>query len=164
MAAQTISDWTTESIGDTIIARCTAYTDATNLCNFTKKVPKDIDCTKKYTLIIEASAAQDGAAAPVAIYVGYRDNFALAGTTGAPTVTSGAKYANITDDLGYAAAAIMSFIIDPELAVANVVTVAAVATGMKSRVPPAPYHAFSMNAASGTLLEHTLTFTIFQKR
>lgn len=167
MAAQTVGDWNVWSAGKSgefVIAQCQVTTDANNLCLFTKKTPQSIDTTKKYTLIVEASAAQDGAAAPLAIYAGYADDFALAGTTAAPTVTSGAKYANLTDDLGYAAAAIMSFIIDPELPVANVVTIAAVATGMKSRVPPTAYHAFSLNAASGTLLAHTLTFTIIQKK
>ena len=164
MAAQTVSDWVNASFGDYLIAQCTVETDATNLCAYTKKTPKWIDCTKKYTLIVDASAAQDGAAAPLALYFGYKDIFALAGTTGAPTVTAGAKYANITDDLGYAAAAVMSFIIDPDLPVANVVTIAAVATGMKSRSPAAPYHAYSINAASGTLLAHTITWTIIQKK
>jgi hypothetical protein len=168
MATQTVSAWTHASFGTLskkyVIAQCTAYTDATNLCCFTKKTPVWIDTTKKYTLIADADAAQDGAAAPLALYFGYKDDFVLAGTTGAPTVTSGAKYANITDDLGYAAAAVMSFIIDPILSVANVVTIAAVATGMKSRAPAAPYHAFSINAASGTLLAHTITWTIIQEK
>lgn len=163
MAAQTQTDWTVKSVGKQVVASCQVTTDATNLCNWTKKTPKQIDCTKKYTLIVSASAAQDGAAAPIALYAGTADNFALAGTAGRPTVTGGFEYANITDDLGYGAAVSgVAFIIDPDLPVANVAAIANVATGMKSRAPKAPYHAYSMNAASGTLLAHTLTFTILQ--
>lgn len=164
MAAQTQTAWTTPvSLGKHVVTSCTATTDATNLCNWTPKTPEGIDCSKKYTLIVSASAAQDGAAAPIALYFAKAENFALAGTTGRPTVTGGAEYGNITDDLGYAGAvAGVSFIIDPELPVANVVAIASVANGMKFRAPASKYHAFSMNAASGTLLAHTLTFTIIQ--
>lgn len=165
MAAQTVGSWTNlPTINGRYITQCQVTTDANNEILFTKKTPKELDTSKPYTLIIEASAAQDGAAAPVALHVGYKDNFALAGTTARATDTSGAMYGNITDDLGYAAAAIMSFLIDPDLPVANVVTIAAVATGMKFRPPKgAPYHAFELYAAdAATLLAHTLTFTIIQ--
>ena len=164
MAAQTQTAWTAvTSLGNQVVTSCTATTDANNLCNWTPKTPEGIDCSKKYTLIIAADAAQDGAAAPVALYFAKADTLALAGTTGRPTVTGGAEYGNITDDLGYGGAVLgMSFIIDPDLPVANVVTVAAVATGMKFRAPASKYHAYSINAASGTLLAHTLTFTIIQ--
>jgi len=164
MAAQVQSDWTVASVNGCLVATCTATTDANNLCNWTKKTPKEVDCTKKYMLTVAASAAQDGAAAPLAIYAGYSDDFALAGTTAAPTATDGAYYGQLIDDLGYGGAvAGVQFVVDPDLAVANVVTIAAVATGEKFRAPVAPYHAFSLNAASGTLLAHTLTFTIVQK-
>ena len=164
MAAQTQTAWTTPvTVGSQVVTSCTATTDAINLCNWTPPTPEGIDCSKKYTLIVAADAAQDGAAAPVALYFSKAKGLALAGTTGRPTVTNGAEYGNITDDLGYAAAVLgMSFIIDPDLPVANVVTIAAVATGMKFRAPAAKYHAYSINAASGTLLAHTLTFTIIQ--
>jgi len=163
MAAQTVSEWSVVTVNNKTIAQCTTYTDANNLCNWTNKTPKQIDVSKKYTLIVSASAAQDGAAAPIALYVGYGDDFALAGTTGRPTVTSGAEYANITDDLGYAAAVLgVAFTIDPNLPITEVVAIANVRTGMKFLSPVGAYHAFSMNAASGTLLAHTLTWTIIQ--
>ena len=165
MAAQTQTAWTTPvTVGKQVVTSCTATTDANNLCNWTPRTPDGIDCTKKYTLIVKADAAQDGAAAPIALYFSTADGtLALAGTTGRPTVTGGYEYGNITDDLGYGGAVLgMSFIIDPDLPVANVVTIAAVATGMKFRAPAAKNHAFSINAASGTLLAHTLTFTILQ--
>ncbi len=163
MAAQTQTDWKVKSVGKTIVATCSVTTDANNLCNFTKRTPKEIDCSKKYTLVVSASAAQDGAAAPIALYFATGDKLALAGTTGRPTVTDGFEYRNITDDLGYSGAVTgVSFIIDPDLPVADVVAIASVATGMKMRAPASSAHAYSMNAASGTLLAHTLTFTIVQ--
>ena len=163
MAAQTISDWTVKSVKGRTIATCTATTDANNLCNYTKRTPKEIDCSKKYTLVVSASAAQDGAAAPIALYFATGPNLSLSGTSARPTVTDGFEYKNITDDLGYNGAVTgVTFIIDPDLPVAEVVAIASVATGMKTRAPMAPAHAFSMNAASGTLLAHTLTFTIIQ--
>lgn len=164
MATSTATAWTVKSVGDQTVASSTCTTAATNLCNFTLRTPNEIDCTKKYTLVVAASAAQDGAAAPIAIYFSTaEDALVLAGTTGRPTVTGGAEYGNIIDDLGYSGAVLgESFIIDPELPVADVVTIAAVATGLKVRVPAAANHCYSMNAASGTLLAATLTFTILQ--
>jgi len=164
MAAQTQTAWTTpKTVGNQVVSTSTSTTDANNLCNFSLRTPNGIDCSKRYTLIAIASAAQDGAAAPLAIYFSTAsDTLALAGTTGRPTVTGGYEYGNIVDDLGYGGASTNTFIIDPNLAVANVVTTAAKATGLKSRVPGAVNHAFSVNAASGTLLGHVMTWIIIQ--
>lgn len=169
MAAQTVGDWTTSSVGrngEYFKATCQCTTDATNEILFTKKTPRELDGTKPWTLIIEASAAQDAAAAPVALHVGHGDDFALAGTTARAVDTSGCMYGNITDDLGYAAAAKMAFQMTPSSSgLANIVTIVAVATGMRFNVPPAPYYAFELYAAdAATLLAHTLTFTIIQKK
>ena len=54
-----------------------------------------------------------------------------------------------------------SWIFDPELPVANVVTVAAIANGLKVRTPIAPYYAFNLDGG-GTLNATTITWTIFQ--
>lgn len=164
MAAQTVGDWTTKTVNGHFVAECDVTTDANNEVLFTKKTPKELDPTKPWTLVIEASAAQDGAAAPVALHIGFGDDFALAGTTARCTDTSGCVYGNITDDLGYAAAAKMAFQMTPSSSgLANIVTIAAVATGMRFNVPIAPYYAFELYAAdAATLLAHTLTFTIIQ--
>ena len=166
MAAQTVGNWSTpKTVNGRMITTCDVTTDATNEILFTKKTPKELDGNKPWTLIISADAAQDGAAAPVALHVGYADNFALAGTTARATVTSGARYGNITDDLGYAAAVPgMAFQMTPSSSgLANIVTIAAVATGMRFNVPVAPYYAFELYAAdAATLLAHTLTFVIIQ--
>ena len=170
MAAQTVGDWTTSSVGrngEFFKATCQCTTDANNEILFTKKTPRELDGSKPWILIIAASAAQDGAAAPVALHIGYGDDFALAGTTARATVTNGAMYGNITDDLGYAAAVLgMAFQMVPSSSgLANIVTIAAVATGMRFNVPIAPYYAFELYAAdAATLLAHTLTFTIIQKK
>lgn len=165
MAAQTVGAWTTRTVNDKFfIATCQCTTDATNEILFTNKTPRELDGSEPWTLIIEASAAQDGAAAPVALHIGYDNDFALAGTTARATITSGAMFGNITDDLGYAAAAKMAFQITPASSgLANIVTIAAVATGMRFNAPVAPYYAFELYAAdAATLLAHTLTFTIIQ--
>jgi hypothetical protein len=165
MAAQTVGDWTVKTVCDKFfLATCQVTTDANNEILFTKKTPRELDGSKPWLLIIEASAAQDGAAAPVALHVGYGDDFALAGTTARAIITNGAMYGNITDDLGYAAAAKMAFQITPSSSgLANIVTIAAVATGMRFNAPVAPYYAFELYAAdAATLLAHTLTFTIIQ--
>ena len=165
MAAQTIGNWTWKSINGKFIATCDVTTDANNEILFTKKTPKQLDGSRPWTLIIAADAAQDGAAAPVSLHVGYDEDFALAGTTARATVTHGARYGNITDDIGYAAAVPgMAFQMTPSsTGLANIVTIGAVATGMRFNVPVAPYYAFELYAAdAATLLAHTLTFTLIQ--
>jgi len=166
MGAQTVGNWEVkDSIRGKSVWQCTVSTDNANEIVFTNKTPVELDSNKPWTLIISASAAQDGAAAPVTLYVGYADDFALAGTTDRATVTSGAKFGNITDDLGYAAAVPgMAFQMTPASSgLANIVTIAAVATGMRFNVPVAPYYAFELYAAdNATLLAHALTYTIIQ--
>jgi hypothetical protein len=165
MAAQTVSAWTESHVNGKYKATCTAYTDATNLSVYTKKTPDQLDMTRPYTLIVSADAAQDGGTPALWLYLGYDSDFAIAGTSGIPTVTSGCQYIELIDDLGYAAAVDGAvFNINPTQEVANVVTLAAVATGYKVGVPYAPYHAFCerAHADTGTLLAHTLTFTIIQ--
>ena len=165
MAAQTISTWTTSSVNQRLIAQCTALTDANNEVNYTYKTPKELDPTRPWTLVVAASAAQDGAAAPLMIWGGYAEDFAISGTTARCTATHGAQIGELTDDLGYAAAVTgMSFNMVPgSSGLANIVTIAAVATGMRFNVPVYPYYAFELMADdAATLLAHTLTFTIIQ--
>ena len=59
----------------------------------------------------------------------------------------------------------MNFAMTPgSSGLANVVTIAAVATGMRHNVPIFPYYAFELMADdAATLLAHTLTFRIIQK-
>ena len=50
---------------------------------------------------------------------------------------------------------------DPDLAVADVVTVAAITTGLKVKIPKAPYYAFNCDGG-GTLNATTATWRIVQ--
>jgi hypothetical protein len=163
MATVVPSAWTVKSIKGHLHASCTVTTDASQEVAFTKKTPKELDTSKPYTLFIKTSDATDGAAAPVALHVGYGETFALAGTTARCTDTAGCIYGNVTNDTGYAAAGEVAIWMNPNLLVAPVVTIAAVATGLKFLSPVAPYHAFEIYAADAeTLLTFTATFTIIQ--
>ena len=166
MAAQTQTAWVETSINGFTVLSSTALTDAANEVNWSLKTPKALDTSKPWSLIVSASAAQDGAAAPLMLWGGYSDDFALAGTTARATATDGVQIGELTDDLGYAGAVLgMNFAMTPgSSGLANVVTVAAVATGMRHNVPVFPYYAFELMADdAATLLAHTLTFKIVQK-
>ena len=166
MAAQTQTAWVETSINGFTVLSSTATTDAVNEVNWSLKTPKALDTSKPWSLIVSASAAQDGAAAPLMLWGGYSDDFALAGTTARATATDGVQIGELTDDLGYAGAVLgMNFAMTPgSSGLANVVTVAAVATGMRHNVPVFPYYAFELMADdAATLLAHTLTFKIVQK-
>jgi len=167
MAGQTVGAWSTTTVNGVMVATCTAYTDATNEINYTNRTEDWLDTSKPWSLVVSADAAQDGAAAPLMIWGGFAKNFAISGTTARATATNGVQLGELTDDLGYAAAvAGMSFNITPgSSGLANIVTIAAVATGMRFNLAVMPYYAFELMADNAaTLLEHTLTFKIIQKR
>jgi len=166
MAAQTQTAWTASTVNGFGIWTGTATTDATNEVNWSLKTPVELNTSAPWSLIVAASAAQDGAAAPLMLWGGYSDDFALAGTTTRATATDGVQLGELTDDLGYAAAVLgMHFAMNPgSTGLANVVTVAALATCMRHNVPVFPYYAFELMADDAvTLLAHTLTFKIIQK-
>ena len=166
MAAQTQTAWTTTHLRGFNIYSSTATTDANNEVNWSLKTPTSLDTSKPWSLVVSASAAQDGAAAPLMIWGGYSDDFALAGTTARATATDGTQIGELTDDLGYGAAvAGMNFAMTPgSSGLANVVTIAAVASGMRHNLPVYPYYAFELMADdAATLLAHTLTFKIIQE-
>ena len=166
MAAQTQTAWTTTHLRGFKVYSSTSTTDTANDSNWSLKTPKALDATRPWSLIISASAAQDGAAAPIIIWGGYTEDFALAGTAGRATATDGVQLGELTDDLGYAGAvAGMNFAMTPgSSGLANVVTIAALATGMRHNVPIFPYYAFELHSDDGGVLAaHTLTFRIIQK-
>ena len=166
MAAQTQTAWTTTHLRGFKVYSSTATTDANNEVNWSLKTPNSLDTSKPWSLIVSASAAQDGAAAPLMIWGGYSDDFALAGTTARATATDGVQLGELTDDLGYGAAVLgLNFAMNPgSTGLANVVTIAAVATGLRHNVPIFPYYAFELMADdAATLLAHTLTFKIIQE-
>jgi len=164
MAAQTISAWSTSSVNGLVKHKCTTLTDATNLTNYTLKTPDKLDPTKPWTLIVENSADTDGAATAIDLWLGLSDKFLLAGTTSKATATDGFMYAEILDDIGYSAAGSVVIQMNPVYTgLANIVALTNADTGLRFNVPIAPYYAFELHAASGTLLAHTLTWTILQK-
>ena len=167
MAVQTISAWSGETINGVTVYSCTALTDANNEINYTNRTGDWLDPSKPWSLVTSASAAQDGAAAPLMVWGGFAENFAISGTTARATATNGVQLGELTDDLGFAAAvAGVNFNITPgSSGLANIVTIAAVATGMRFNMPIFPFYAFELMAGdAATLLAHTLTFKIVQKR
>ena len=166
MAAQTQTAWSASTVNGYAIYTSTSTTDANNEVNWSLKTPVELNTSAPWSLIVAASAAQDGAAAPLMLWGGYSDDFALAGTTARATATDGVQIGELSDDLGYAAAVLgVNFAMNPgSTGLANVVTIAALATGLRHNVPVFPYYAFELMADdAGTLLAHTLTFKIIQK-
>ena len=141
------------------VVQTTAENDA-----YTLKTPKELDGSKQWAMSMSAAATADGAALPLDLWVGYNDDFALSGNNTAVTAgTNGAEYKQICDDCVLAVSTLKyTFIMDPNLPVADVTTVAAIANGFKVRTPIAPYYAFNLDGG-GTLNATTVTWTIFQE-
>lgn len=160
--ALTQTEWTVKTVGKKTIATCSVTATTAENDAYTLKTPKEIDVNKAYTLFLVTSATPDGVALPLDIWVGYGDNFVLSGDGANVVATNGAKFKQIFDDVVLAVTPLVyAFKIDPNLAVADVVTVAAIATGPKVGVPHATAHAFNLNGGS-TLNAHTATFIVVQ--
>jgi hypothetical protein len=87
----------------------------------------------------------------------------LSGDAGTVAAADGSNYKVIYDDVVLAVSPLeYSFAFDPLQQVADVVTVAAIATGNKVKIPVAPYYAFNLDGGS-TLAAVTHTFRIVQK-
>jgi hypothetical protein len=162
MAANTVSEWSNKSCNGKAVYGCTILCDTANVVAWTKKTPKELNTAKPFTAIISFDTALDSGATPLALYVGYTDSAALSGT--AATSVSDAAYAvQVLDDCGYTNPTVPKTIVfNPQQAVADVVTIAAVATGLKVKNPIAPYLFFNFTAYSGTLLGATITIKIIQ--
>jgi len=141
------------------VAQTTGEKDA-----YTLKTPKELDGSKQWSMTMSAAATADGAALPLDLWAGYNDDFAISGDHTTVTAgTNGFEVKQICDDCVLAVGTLKySWIFDPELVVADVVTVAAIANGFKVRTPIAPYYAFNLDGG-GTLNATTVTWTIFQK-
>ena len=140
------------------VVSTTAENDA-----YTLKTPTNLDSSKEWTLFYQASGTPDGSALPLEIFTGFTDDFVVTGDGATIGATDGGSFAEIMDDVVLAVAPLIySWKLDPDLTVADVVTVAAIATGLKVKIPVAPYYALNLNGAS-TLAAVTHTFTIVQK-
>jgi hypothetical protein len=160
--ALTQSAWISKTVNGALVSTCTVVQTTAENDAYTLKTPKELDTTRPFLLSVQASATPDGVAVPFDIWVGYGEDFALTGNDSTVAATSGAKFKQIFDDIVLAVTPLVyTFLIDPYLPVADVVTVAAIATGPKVRVPSAPYYVFNLNGGS-TLNAATMTFTIAQ--
>ena len=163
--ALTQGSWTKTASNGYNKWECTvAHTNSENDA-YTVKTPSQLDGNRPWHMAMSASATADGAALPLDIWLGYNDSFALSGNDAAVTAgTNGYKLKQICDDCVLAVTTLKySFMFDPELPVADVTTVAAIANGFKARIPAAPYYAFNLNGADTLNNSITTTWTIYQK-
>lgn len=138
-----------------------AFTTAENDA-YTLKTPADLDPTKQWSLLIKAAATPDGQALPLDIWGGYSSSFVLAGDGSTVAATDGVKLKEVLNDAVLAVSPLVYQItFDPNLPVADVVTVAAIGSGLKVRIPVLPYYAFNLNGGS-TLNATNADFTIVQ--
>jgi hypothetical protein len=162
--ALTQSAWTAQVTGQSkyqvwkcTVAQTTAENDA-----YTLPTPKLLDPTKPWNLLIVSSATPDGQAVPVDLWLGFADNFSLSGNDTTVAATNGVRFQQVLDDMVLAVSPLTYMIsFDPKLPVANVVTVAAIGSGLKVRIPVAPYYAINLNGGS-TLNACTVTYYIMQ--
>jgi hypothetical protein len=146
-----------------MILECTVVQTTAETDSYTLKTPKNtVDGTRPWTLFVEAAATPDGQALPVDIWIGYEDNFALDGQGANVVAANGAMYKQILDDCVAAVTPqAYSFLIDPNLGEADVVTAAAITSGFKCCIPAMPYYAFNLDGGS-TLAATTITWRIVQ--
>ena len=171
MAANTVSAWTESRVGYTggslYKATCTVQADTANTDAGTLKTPRGLDVRRPWTLIFSAATTPDGQTLPLDLWYGYADDFVLTNGASACTATRGADFLQLCDDVVLAVAARpFAFSMVPSNyndggAVADVVAVAAIATGFKARIPAAPYYAFNLNGGSA-LAAVVSTYIIIQ--
>jgi len=154
--------WTDKTVNGLWRATCnvaytTGETDA-----YTLKTPDALDSSRPWALITAAAATPDGSALPLDVWVGHDSDFVLSGQGANVVAVNGGKYAEVSDDVVLAVTTVEHvFLFDPYLAIADVVTVAAIATGYKLKIPVAPYYAFNLNGGS-SLAATNSDFTIVQ--
>lgn len=165
MAANVIVDWTPSSssaVNGKTVYTSTITVDTANVVAWTKKTPPQFDTSKPAILTVTLDTALDTQATPLALYYGYTDSAALSGTASV-TATDAAYGVQLLDDGGYASPTVTrAILLDPNLATADVVTYAAIATGLKVKTAPAPYFLFNFTAGSGTLLGAVITLKLIQ--
>lgn len=162
MAANTRSAWTEKRVGYTsgslYIASCTVLSAVANWNAYTYKTPRGLDVKRPWTLVHYSSADPSAGETPkLNLWGGYADDFEVANTSGmvaTATATSGSKIIELIDDLTTIISTLPAVIqLIPNCfndggAVANVVTVAAIATGLKVRIPLLPYYAVGIDSTA----------------
>ncbi len=156
--------WTHKTRNGFMVATCTFASDASLYDTYTLKIPANlIDGTKPWLAFFSAAATIDAQATPLEIWVGYDDNFELTGDT--PTLaTSGGMFKELTSDIRLAVLTVEHvFLMHPDLGVADVVTIGAIATGYKANVPASPYYAFAINGGSAISAD-LITVNVVQRQ
>jgi len=161
--ALTQSDWTEHFVNGIYVAECNVIATTAESDAYTKKTPVGLDPSLPWELTFYSTIAADNTV-PIDLWIGWDDQFALSGDTTAVTAGAyGANYKQIMDD---AVAAILNnpyvWEMDPYLKVADVITAAAIGSGLKVKVPIAPYYAFNIDGA--TLVGTTSYWKITQKQ
>ncbi len=161
----TQSAWTEETVNGFLVLTCTVLQTSTETDAYTLKTPANtVDGTRPWRLSHTSSAAPETGAMPVDIWIGYDDDFALSGQDTSLVAASGAFYKSINDEgQGAILDVEYSYLIDPNLGITDVVTVAAIASGYKVNVPAAPYYAFNFDGTSVLADAVTTTWKITQK-
>lgn len=149
--ALTQGAWITQVSKDSgfYITKCNvAFTTAENDA-YTLKTPEFLDTNRQWTLLIKFAATPDGSALPVDLWGGYGDSFALSGDGATVAATNGVLIKQVLDDCVLAVDPVVySITFDPELPVADVVTVAAIGSGLKVRIPKFPHYVINFDGGS----------------
>lgn len=173
MAASTISAWTESVVGyngTLYTASCTILQAVANTATMTNKTPRGLNVRRPWTLVVYGSAAIDAGQTPVLeLWGGHSDDFSPTNTTdglATTAATDGAKILDLCDSVVGALSTAPYFfhmvpIVGQAQQVANVVTVAAIATGFKVGIPVLPYYAFGIQGDT-TLDAVTVTYKIIQ--
>jgi len=162
--ALTQGAWTAKSVNGLYRATCNVAFEASDTDAYTLKTPAALNPTKPWTLIIAAAATVNGEAQPLDIWVGHTDDFALSGQGASVVAADGGMFKQICDDCVLAVTTVeYVFYMEPQLAVADVVTVAAIASGFKINIPVAPYYAFNLDGSTA-LVATNMDFVIVQSQ
>lgn len=162
----TQGNWTQQVTGDSkiMVTKCNvAFTTAENDA-YTLPTPKYLDPKRPWTLLIVAAATPDGEALPVDLWGGYGSSFALSGDGATVAATNGVQIKQVLDDCVLAVTPLVYQItFDPDLPVADVVTVSAIGSGLKCRIPVFPHYAINLDGGS-TLNATNADFYIIQNQ
>lgn len=160
--ALTQSAWTNTIVEGRLISTCTVLPTTGETDAYTLATSTALNPTKKFLLIYEAAVAPNGEAMPLDLWLGWSISSALSGQDAAVLGTDAVYYKKLFDDIVSAISPVsLSFVLDPTLTVADVVTIAAVTSHPKCLVPVAPYYIFNLNGGSA-LVATTSKFTIIQ--
>jgi hypothetical protein len=152
------------------VASCTVLAAVANWNAYTVKTPLGLDVRKPWSLQVYYSGDISGSGTPALyLWYGYADDFAVANTDGmvaASTATSGAGKIKLLDNVATIISTLpLTIQMTPNVAmlssVADVVTVAAIATGPKVRIPVMPYYSIGVDGG-GVLAAVTGYYKIIQ--